>query len=335
MSSVFLWVAMPALLTGRSRRPKVSTVFWNSAMIASSLVRSAGSGSASPPLALMPAATSSSSAARRATSTVFAPSAANSSAMPRPMPLLAPVTIAILPWSCPAILYSRSRKCHYSRKVRHGHNRLFGCATGRRAWSRVSSFWDYVPLPAKADIAGRRLHVRFVPKADIALCHSITSSARNRSEVGIVGLIYERLRWGCARGDLVLRFGREIAGVMSFVQLFFKRPGGAVDHPPALDSRALADFFCPARQIFIFVRLQELARVVVGGAIQHPVAVPQPDRHIGNRIFVARDEMIVRKLPVEHVELAFQLHCKTVDGVFDLHRSIGIEMPEAAAHIGR
>jgi len=26
--------------------------------------------------------------------------------------------------------------------------------------SRVSSFWDNVPLPAKADIAGRRLHVR-------------------------------------------------------------------------------------------------------------------------------------------------------------------------------
>src|SRR5262245_43643183 len=103
-----------------------------------------------------------------------------------------------------------------------------------------------------------------------ALCHSITSSARNRSEVGIVGLIYERLRWGCARGDLVLRFGREIAGVMSFVQLFFKRPGGAVDHPPALDGRALADFFRPARQVFIFVRLQELARVVVGGAVQHP-----------------------------------------------------------------
>src|SRR5262245_50120137 len=102
---------------------------------------------------------------------------------------------------------------------------------------------------------------REVPKADIALCHSITSSARNRSEVGIVGLIYERLRWGCARGDLVLRFGREIAGVMSFVQLFFKRPGGAVDHPPALDGRALADFFRPARQVFIFVSVQELERV--------------------------------------------------------------------------
>src|SRR6476646_7271511 len=91
-----------------------------------------------------------------------------------------------------------------------------------------------------------------VPKAEIALCHS---SARKRREVGIVGLIYKRLRWGCARGDLVLRFGREIAGVMSFVQLFFKRPAGSVDHPPAFDGRALADFFRPARQVFIFVRL--------------------------------------------------------------------------------
>src|ERR1051326_2878610 len=71
-------------------------------------------------------------------------------------------------------------------------------------------------------------------------------------------LIYGRLRWACARGDLVLRFGREIAGVMSFVQLFFKRPADAVDHLPALDGRARADFFRPARQVFIFVRLQEL-----------------------------------------------------------------------------
>src|ERR1700720_2678039 len=78
---------------------------------------------------------------------------------------------------------------------------------------------------------------------------------------------------------------------MSFVQLLFRRPAGPVDHAPALDGRPLGDFFRPARQIFIFVRLQELARVVVGGAVQHPVAVPRPDRHIGNRIFVARDEM--------------------------------------------
>src|SRR3984893_12236689 len=89
----------------------------------------------------------------------------------------------------------------------------------------------------------------------------------------------ERLRSGCARGDLGLRLGREIAGVMSFVILFLKRPAGAVDHPAALDGRALADFFRPARQIFIFVRLQELARGVVGGAVQYAVSVPRPERH--------------------------------------------------------
>jgi hypothetical protein len=55
----------------------------------------------------------------------------------------------------------------------------------------------------------------------------------------------------------------EIAGVMSFVQLFFKRPAGAIDHSPALNGRAFADFFRPACQVFIFVRPQELARVVV------------------------------------------------------------------------
>ena len=110
---------------------------------------------------------------------------------------------------------------------------------------------------------------------------------------------------------------------------------GAVDHSPALDGRALADFFRPARQVFIFVRRQELARVAVGRAVQHAVAVPRPARHIGDRIFVAGEEPIVRQPPVEHIEQALHLHRETVDGVFDLHRRIGIEMPEAAADIGR
>src|SRR5262249_61823904 len=70
-------------------------------------------------------------------------------------------------------------------------------------------------------------------RAPSARAHSSTSAARTRSAVGIVGLIYERLRWGCAR-DLVLRFGREIAGVMSFVQLFFKRPVARLTIRPRL-----------------------------------------------------------------------------------------------------
>jgi hypothetical protein len=94
------------------------------------------------------------------------------------MPLLAPVTIAILRWSCPAILYSRSRKYHYTR----GHNRLFGCATGRRASARMSSFGTTSALPSKADIVEHDLDVRFVPKADIC-----TAAKKHRYSVGIRG----------------------------------------------------------------------------------------------------------------------------------------------------
>ena len=60
---------------------------------------------------------------------------------------------------------------------------------------------------------------------------------------------------------------------MALVQLFFRWPAGAVDFSPALNGRACADFFRPACQVFIFVRLQERARVVIGGAIQHAVAM--------------------------------------------------------------
>jgi hypothetical protein len=41
-------------------------------------------------------------------------------------------------------------------------------------------------LPPKADIAGRELNVRFVPKADIAPGQSINLSTRERSEYGLV-----------------------------------------------------------------------------------------------------------------------------------------------------
>src|SRR5262249_50071883 len=182
-----LWGAMPALLTTRSGRRKVPTVFLNRAMLASSLVRSAGSGSASPPLALMPAATSSSSSVRRATSTVFAPSAANSSAMPRPMPLLAPVTIAILPWSCPAILYSRSRKRHYSRKARYGHKRLFG-------WRPVvarEQLWDNVCFTPKS---GHCLSVSEYP-----LCANSGHGERNEISAFPFASCRRGLAFSCCR----------------------------------------------------------------------------------------------------------------------------------------
>jgi hypothetical protein len=91
-----------------------------------------------------------------------------------------------------------------------------------------------------------------------------------------------------ARADLVLRFGPEIAGIMSLVQLFFRRPAGAVDHSPTLNGRAFADFFRPACQVFIFVRLQKRARVVVGGAIQHAAVGQKRTTRLGVRVVRVR-----------------------------------------------
>src|SRR3546814_4929147 len=59
-----------------------------------------------------------------------------------------------------------------------------------------------------------------------------------------------------------------------------------------------------------------------------------PDRHVGDRVRAAGHVLVVRQVPIEDVELALGLHRETVDGVFDLDRRIGVEMPEAAAEIG-
>jgi hypothetical protein len=40
-------------------------------------------------------------------------------------------------------------------------------------------------------------------------------------------------------------------------------------------------------------------------------------------------------MTIEYVELAFDLHGKAIDGVFDLERRVTVEMTEAAAQIRR
>jgi hypothetical protein len=52
-----------------------------------------------------------------------------------------------------------------------------------------------------------------------------------------------------------------------------------------------------------------------------------------NRICVAAKIRIVSEAPVEHVELALDLHREAADRVFDLERRVGIKMAEAAAQI--
>jgi len=63
----------------------------------------------------------------------------------------------------------------------------------------------------------------------------------------------------------------------ALAQRFFRLPTDATDHSPALNGQAFADFFRPARQVFIFVRLQEFTWVVVGSAKRAPLRGGQRD----------------------------------------------------------
>src|SRR5260370_10928534 len=96
---------MPALLTRMSIRPPSTEVAsWASAREASGLPsRSACTNSARPPRDRIPSTPSLPRCPLRPEMTTCAPSAANSSAIARPMLLVAPVTSAVLPSSRPVI----------------------------------------------------------------------------------------------------------------------------------------------------------------------------------------------------------------------------------------
>ena len=75
----------------------------------------------------------------------------------------------------------------------------------------------------------------------------------------------------------------------------------------------------------------------LGGFVErahHQSAIPGPDRHIRDRIFIPTHIFIVRQVLVEHVKLTLYFHRVAVDGVFHLRGGIGIEMAEPAAEIG-
>ncbi|MCY1302147.1 hypothetical protein D9M70_517920 [compost metagenome] len=82
--------------------------------------------------------------------------------------------------------------------------------------------------------------------------------------------------------------------------------------------------------MLVALNLEEGAGVAIDLA-KGQVAIPGPGRHVGDGVFGAGQEPVVGKMTVEHVELALHFHGVAIDGVFDLHRRIGIEMTEAAA----
>ena len=89
---------VPALLNAMSSPPNRSVASATSDAASSSERTSPASATATPPAASISATTLASSASRRAASTTLAPSWANSLAVARPIPVLAPVTIATLPF---------------------------------------------------------------------------------------------------------------------------------------------------------------------------------------------------------------------------------------------
>src|SRR6202011_5017596 len=133
--------------------------------------------------------------------------------------------------------------------------------------------------------------------------------------------------------NLVLRPGFEVAGVVTFVQLTGKLAPGAVDHAPPLHRRTLGDGVGPALHVLVLLHAQEFAPTIEHALRQ--TAVPGPDRDICDRIVVTCHILVVRKLPVEHVELTLHLHREPIDRVFDLGRRVGVEVTKPAAEIGR
>src|SRR5712671_3573003 len=113
---------MPALLTRMSIRPPSTEVAsWASAREASGLPsRSACTNSARPPRDRIPSTTSLPRCPLRPETTTCAPSAANSSAIARPMLLVAPVTSAVLPSSRPVIRVLLALPSHIPRGTDRG-----------------------------------------------------------------------------------------------------------------------------------------------------------------------------------------------------------------------
>src|SRR5215831_2126334 len=111
----------PALLTSTSQRWKRSLTRWNNCSHASSLRRSPATVSGCGPSAATALAAATRFCSDEEASTVCAPSRANASAMPRPIPRLAPEMTTILPSNSPAmshppclpvdtVLYVRKRR---------------------------------------------------------------------------------------------------------------------------------------------------------------------------------------------------------------------------------
>ena len=109
-------------------------------------------------------------------------------------------------------------------------------------------------------------------------------------------------------------------------------PAGAIHPSAAFRGRPVVDLLRPSDHVRVGLHLEELLRIVE--TVQHELPVPGVRRHVRDVVRLAAEERPRREIPVEHVELALDLHGVAVDGVLELLRCVGVEMAEAAAEIG-
>ena len=88
----------------------------------------------------------------------------------------------------------------------------------------------------------------------------------------------------------------------------------------------------PSAERFRNLDLQEFRGIVEPA--ERELAVPGPDRHVGNGVVGAGHEFVVGQVAVQYVELALGLHGEAVDAVFDRLGRVGVEVAETAAEIG-
>ena len=101
-------------------------------------------------------------------------------------------------------------------------------------------------------------------------------------------------------------------------------------HAQALHySRARLHAGDPSVHMGVRRHVEELRSLVKLFAAQNP----RHHRHVSNGVLVAAQELLVSEVQVQHVELAFGFHRETVNGVFNLHRRVLVEVAKPTTNV--
>jgi len=107
----------------------------------------------------------------------------------------------------------------------------------------------------------------------------------------------------------------------------------AIDAAAALHGRTLGDGGSPPQDVGVFVHREELGGGVDATANQ--AVEPRPVGDVSDRLFRTSDVLAHGVALVQYVEQSLGFHREPVDCVFDLRRSVGIEVAETTSNVRR